>query len=62
MLRNALLRRDVNQLPMREVAGELGISLSAAKSRLLRAARVEVAAGEALRATGAGNADGMRIW
>jgi len=29
--------RDVNQLPMPEVAGELGISLAAAKSRLLRA-------------------------
>lgn len=37
MLRNALVLRDVNQLPMPEVAGELGISLAAAKSRLLRA-------------------------
>jgi len=36
MLRSALLLRDVNQLPLPEVAGELGISLSAAKSRLLR--------------------------
>jgi RNA polymerase sigma-70 factor, ECF subfamily len=36
MLRKALLLRDVNQLPMPAVAGELGISLAAAKSRLLR--------------------------
>ena len=36
MLRNALVLRDVNQLPMPEVAGRLGISLAAAKSRLLR--------------------------
>ncbi|MBS1854753.1 MAG: sigma-70 family RNA polymerase sigma factor [Acidobacteria bacterium] len=37
LLRNALVLRDVNQMPMPEVAGELGISLAAAKSRLLRA-------------------------
>jgi len=36
MLRKALVLRDVDQLPMPEVAGELGISLAAAKSRLLR--------------------------
>jgi len=36
MLRNALVLRDVDQLPMPEVAVELGISLAAAKSRLLR--------------------------
>jgi RNA polymerase sigma-70 factor (ECF subfamily) len=37
LLRNALVLRDVNQMAMPEVAGELGISLAAAKSRLLRA-------------------------
>jgi len=37
MLRHALVLREVNQLPMPEVAEQLGISLAAAKSRLLRA-------------------------
>ena len=37
MLRHALLLRDVSQLPIPDVADELGISVSAAKSRLLRA-------------------------
>ena len=41
MLRNAFLLRDVKQLPMPEVAAQLGISVAAAKSRLLRA-RVEL--------------------
>jgi RNA polymerase sigma-70 factor (ECF subfamily) len=36
-LRGTLLMRDVAERPMPEVAVELGISLSAAKSRLLRA-------------------------
>jgi RNA polymerase sigma-70 factor (ECF subfamily) len=62
MLRNALLLRGVDQLPMPAVAGELGISLAAAKSRLLRAARIEVAAGEALRAARTGHLDGVKIW
>jgi len=35
--RHALVLREVDQLPMPEVAEQLGISLSAAKSRLLRA-------------------------
>jgi RNA polymerase sigma-70 factor (ECF subfamily) len=35
--RHALMLREVDQLPMPEVAERLGISLSAAKSRLLRA-------------------------
>ncbi|MCU1233435.1 MAG: polymerase, sigma-24 subunit, subfamily [Candidatus Solibacter sp.] len=37
LLRRALVLREVNRLPMPEVAEELGISLAAAKSRLLRA-------------------------
>ena len=37
LLRNALVLREVNQMPMPEVAQQLGISLAAAKSRLLRA-------------------------
>ena len=37
ILREALVLREVKQLPMPEVAEELGISLAAAKSRLLRA-------------------------
>lgn len=36
MLRHALVLREVNQLPIPEVAEQLGISLAAAKSRLLR--------------------------
>ncbi len=36
-LRQALVLREVQELPMPEVAEQLGISLSAAKSRLLRA-------------------------
>lgn len=37
LLRNAFVLRDVQQLPMPEVADRLGISIAAAKSRLLRA-------------------------
>lgn len=37
LFRNVILLRDVNGLTMAEVAEELGITISAAKSRLLRA-------------------------
>jgi RNA polymerase sigma-70 factor, ECF subfamily len=37
MFRVVILLRDVNELPMLEVADRLGITVSAAKSRLLRA-------------------------
>ena len=37
LLRGVFMLRDVDQLPMPEVADRLGISLAAAKSRLLRA-------------------------
>ena len=37
ILRNVLMLRDVNELPVAEVAERLNISLSAVKSRLLRA-------------------------
>ena len=37
LLRNVFVLRDVDQLPMPEVAERLGISVAAAKSRLLRA-------------------------
>lgn len=37
LLRNVFLLRDVEQRPMEEVADTLGISVAAAKSRLLRA-------------------------
>ena len=37
LLRHALVLREVNQLPMPEVAEALGISIAATKSRLLRA-------------------------
>jgi RNA polymerase sigma-70 factor, ECF subfamily len=37
LLREVLLLREVHELPMAMVAGRLGISLAAAKSRLLRA-------------------------
>jgi RNA polymerase sigma-70 factor (ECF subfamily) len=37
LLRNVLVMRDLNELSMDEVAGQLGISIVAAKSRLLRA-------------------------
>jgi RNA polymerase sigma-70 factor (ECF subfamily) len=37
LLRRVFLLRDVEQRPMPEVAAELGISVAAAKSRLLRA-------------------------
>lgn len=37
LLRQVFLMRDVQNRPMPEVAGELGISVAAAKSRLLRA-------------------------
>lgn len=37
LLRNALVLREMSELPMTEVAQRLGISVAAAKSRLLRA-------------------------
>ena len=37
LLRNVFLLREIEQLPMHEVARKLGISVAAAKSRLLRA-------------------------
>ena len=37
LLRNAFVLRDVKELSMQQVATELGISVAAAKSRLLRA-------------------------
>jgi RNA polymerase sigma-70 factor (ECF subfamily) len=37
LLRNVFLLRDMQELPMPEVASRLGISVAAAKSRLLRA-------------------------
>ncbi len=37
LLRKVFLLRDIQELPMPEVAAELGISVAAAKSRLLRA-------------------------
>ena len=37
LLRNVMLLRDVQQLPMPEVASQLGLSVPAAKSRLMRA-------------------------
>ena len=37
MLRSALVLREIQELPMPEVAARLGISVAAAKSRLLRA-------------------------
>lgn len=37
MLRDVFVLRDVEELPMPDVAGRLGISIAAAKSRLLRA-------------------------
>jgi RNA polymerase sigma-70 factor, ECF subfamily len=37
LLRNVFLLREVEQLPMSDVAARLGISVAAAKSRLLRA-------------------------
>ena len=39
LLRKALVMRDLDELSMEELAGELGISVMAAKSRLLRARR-----------------------
>ncbi len=50
LLRNVFVLRDMQELPMPEVARELGISVAAAKSRLLRAraelrARMEKHAG-----------------
>ena len=41
LLRKVFQLRDIQQMPMPEVASELGISVAAAKSRLLRA-RVEL--------------------
>jgi RNA polymerase sigma-70 factor (ECF subfamily) len=37
LMRNVMLLRDIRGLPMRDVADQLGISVSAAKSRLVRA-------------------------
>jgi RNA polymerase sigma-70 factor (ECF subfamily) len=37
LMRNVMLLRDLQGMPMRSVAKELGISVSAAKSRLVRA-------------------------
>jgi RNA polymerase sigma-70 factor (ECF subfamily) len=37
LLRNVMLLRDVQQLPMQDVAARLGLSIPAAKSRLMRA-------------------------
>lgn len=37
LLRKVFLLRDVQELPMQDVADELGVSIAAAKSRLLRA-------------------------
>jgi RNA polymerase sigma-70 factor (ECF subfamily) len=37
LLRNVLVLRDLEELPMDDIAGQLGISIVAAKSRLLRA-------------------------
>jgi RNA polymerase sigma-70 factor, ECF subfamily len=37
LLREVLVMRDLHQLAMREIAGHLGISIPAAKSRLMRA-------------------------
>ena len=37
MLRNVMLLRDIQELPMTDVADQLGITVPAAKSRLLRA-------------------------
>jgi RNA polymerase sigma-70 factor, ECF subfamily len=43
LLRDVFVLRDVNEMPMSDVADRLGISLAAAKSRLLRA-RLELRA------------------
>jgi RNA polymerase sigma-70 factor (ECF subfamily) len=37
LLRNVMLLRDLDQLPMPDVANRLGLSIPAAKSRLMRA-------------------------
>ena len=37
LMRNVMLLRDIQGLPMRDVAAQLGITVSAAKSRLVRA-------------------------
>jgi len=37
LLRNVVLLRDIQELPMRDVAERLGLTVSAAKSRLVRA-------------------------
>src|SRR5436305_15106002 len=37
MLRNVMMLRDIQELPMTDVADQLGITVPAAKSRLLRA-------------------------
>ncbi|HMJ20379.1 MAG TPA: sigma factor-like helix-turn-helix DNA-binding protein, partial [Terriglobales bacterium] len=39
LMRNVMLLRDIEGLPMPEVAARLGLSIPAAKSRLMRARR-----------------------
>jgi RNA polymerase sigma-70 factor (ECF subfamily) len=41
LLRNVIMMRDVRQMPMSDLAAQLGITVAAAKSRLLRA-RIEL--------------------
>jgi RNA polymerase sigma-70 factor (ECF subfamily) len=36
-MRNVIMLRDINGLPLKDVADQLGITVSAAKSRLVRA-------------------------
>jgi RNA polymerase sigma-70 factor (ECF subfamily) len=54
MLRNVMLLRDIQELPMTEVAEKLGITVPAAKSRLLRA-RTELRSRLMRHATRSGN-------
>ena len=58
LLRTVFVLRDVDELPMPQVAERLGISVAAAKSRLLRARlELRVALREALRPAWARYAD-----
>jgi RNA polymerase sigma-70 factor (ECF subfamily) len=43
LLRNVLIMRDIDQMPIKDIADVLGVSVAAAKSRLTRA-RVELKA------------------
>ena len=54
MLRNVMLLRDIQELPMTDVAERLGITVPAAKSRLLRA-RTELRSRLMRHTTKAGN-------